>query len=129
MARRMSFALTERQLLDGTKTVTRRLGWRNLEIGDQLLAVNKCMGLKPGEQARKLARIRVADVRREPLSDAGTDREARLEGFPHLSGTEFVEFFCAAMKCTPDTEVTRVEFEVLEVLQPVQQRLPLGEHG
>lgn len=123
--RRMSFALTERQICDGTKTVTRRLGWRTLTAGTELLAVNKCMGMRPGEQARKLARIMVVSVNREPLSLC-TNADARREGFPHMRGAEFVEFFCKHMKCDPMAEVTRIEFRVLEVLQPVQQRLSLG---
>ena len=123
--RRMSFALTERQILDGSKTVTRRLGWQTLRPGTELLAVNKCMGLKPGEQARKLARILVVGVCREPLFWC-THAEAKREGFPGLSGPQFVEFFCKHMKCDPMDEVTRIEFRVLEVLQPVQQRLSLG---
>lgn len=48
MMRIMSFALTEQQLMDGTKTVTRRVGWANLKPGDRLTAVRKAMGLKKG---------------------------------------------------------------------------------
>lgn len=110
MPRRMSFALTESQLLDGSKTVTRRLGWQNLRVGEELLAVDKAMGLKKGEKSRVLARIRVTSVSRIPAFDV-TDKEAAREGFPHMSGREFVEFFCKAMKCTPMHEVTRIEFE------------------
>jgi hypothetical protein len=112
--RRMSFALTERQLRDGSKTVTRRLGWRTLKAGDELLAVNKCMGLRKGESARKLARIRVVNVCREPVANA-TNLEARLEGFPHMTGAEFAAFFCKAMKCEPHTLVTRITFRVEEL--------------
>lgn len=109
--RRMSFALTERQLLDGSKSVTRRLGWASLRPGDELLAVRKCMGLKKGERQHVLARIRVKDVRREPLARASVLGEATREGFPELEGYKFVEFFCRAMRCTPSAEVTRIEFE------------------
>ncbi len=105
----MSFSLTERQLVCGTKTVTRRLGWRTLKAGDELLAVDKCMGLKKGQRQRVLAKIRVVGVRREPVSDA-TETEARLEGFPHMTAGEFVRFFCRSMKCEPTTEITRIEF-------------------
>lgn len=110
--RRMSFALTERQLLDGSKTVTRRLGWKNLESGDELLAVNKCMGLKKGEKARVLARLIVTSVQREPLFWIQRS-DVEREGFPDMSAAEFVEFFCTSMKCKEDTEVTRIEFEKL----------------
>lgn len=108
--RRMSFALTERQLLDGTKTVTRRLGWSFLKPGDELLAVRKAMGLKRGEKQHVLAKIRVKSVRTVPAFDV-TNQEAAREGFPNMSGPEFVEFFCRTMKCTPMHEVTRIEFE------------------
>lgn len=47
--RNMSFALTTDQILAGTKTVTRRLGWLRLQPGDHLRPVRKCMGLRPGE--------------------------------------------------------------------------------
>jgi hypothetical protein len=112
--RRMSFALTERQLVMGHKTVTRRLGWKTLKAGDELLAVDRCMGLKKGQKSRALARIRVVGVCREPVANA-TDLEARLEGFPHMTGAEFVRFFCGAMKCEPHTLVTRIAFRIEEV--------------
>lgn len=110
--RRMSFALTERQLLDGSKTVTRRLGWNNLKAGDELLAVSKCMGLKKGEKATVFGVIRVLDVRREPLFYVNVnEHETKKEGFPEMSGSEFVRFFCDSMKCDPMAEVTRIEFK------------------
>jgi hypothetical protein len=112
--RRMSFALTERQLVDGSKTVTRRLGWAFLRPGDELLAVRKCMGLKKGEKQHVLARIRVKGVRTEPLAYASILGEATREGFPELEGYPFVEFFCSKMRCTPIAEVTRIEFELVK---------------
>ena len=110
--RRMSFAMTERALLDGTKTVTRRLGWLTLKAGDELLAVDKTMGLRKGQKSRILACLRVVSVMREQLSDV-THTECALEGFPEMTPAEFVEMFCAAHagKCTPSTEVTRIRFE------------------
>ncbi len=116
--RRMSFALTERQLLAGHKTVTRRLGWLSLKAGDELLAVDKCMGLKKGQRQRLLARIRVVSVRREPLFYAN-EHEARAEGFPEMTGAEFVRYFSRSMNCDAMAEVTRIEFEVLEKLAPL----------
>jgi hypothetical protein len=50
MPRNISFALTTAQFLDGSKDVTRRIGWKNLNAGDVLCAVKKGMGLKPGEK-------------------------------------------------------------------------------
>lgn len=82
------------------------------------------MGLKAGEKVVRLAMIRVVDVRVEPLRrmlddlDYGFD-ECTKEGFGgHASlqyPSEFVSFFCGSHKgCTPDTEVTRIEFEYLD---------------
>lgn len=120
MARLLSFALTTPQFLDGSKDVTRRMGWLRLKVGDELCAVKKCMGFRPGESVQRLGMIVVKDVRREPLRemlndlDYGFD-ETRREGFP--AGTayhwpsEFVDFFCRSHKgCTRDSIVTRIEF-------------------
>ena len=122
--RNISFMLTRPQVLARTKTVTRRLGWRNLKRGDLLSGVEKGMGLKAGEKVVRLATIRVVDVRVEPLRlmlddlDYGFE-ECAKEGFgDHASlryPSEFVPFFCGSHKgCTPDTEVTRIEFEYLD---------------
>lgn len=46
--RSISFSLTTPQFLDGTKDVTRRLGWEKIKAGDTLRAVKKAMGLKTG---------------------------------------------------------------------------------
>lgn len=117
----MSFALTTPQVMEGTKTVTRRLGWLHLKPGDQLRPVRKCMGLKPGEKLDVLRDpITVVSVRREPLS-AMTDSveygllECELEGFGNHPDyrwpSQFVAMFCATHKgCTPETIVTRIEF-------------------
>ncbi len=114
MPRNISFALTTKQFRDRTKDVTRRLKWLNLKAGEILNACEKCQGLKPGEQIVKLGQIRVKSVRREALHDC-TDAEAVREGFPDLTGEEFIEMFCDHMKCDPSTVVTRIEFEYLEV--------------
>jgi hypothetical protein len=111
--RHMSFMLTERQFLDGTKTVTRRLGWRNLKKGDRLRAVRKSQGLKKGEHPVVLGTIEVVSVCREPL-DAITQDDVRREGFGSTSPREFVHFFCKHMRCQPDAEVTRIEFRKVE---------------
>ena len=109
--RNMSFALTTDQLLRREKTVTRRLGWLYLRTGDWVQAVKKCMGLKPGEKLERLCVIKVTDTRREPLR-AMTQDDCVREGFPQMTVAEFVEFFCKTHKgCTPDTIVTRIEFD------------------
>lgn len=120
MPRNMSFSITTEQMRNRTKTVTRRLGWSFLKPGDVVNAVEKAMGLKPGEKIKRICQIRILDVRREQLADMldGVDygfQETTLEGFPE--GTDkhwpsvFVDMFCRAMKCKPETEVNRIAFE------------------
>lgn len=111
--RAMSFALTKQQVLDRTKTVTRRTGWANLQPGTLLLAVKKAMGLKPGEQQERLCIIRVESVTTEPLSAIVTHydhHEPAREGFPELDGFEFADMFCRNMRCEPTRMVQRIEF-------------------
>lgn len=120
MPRNISFALTTEQIRNRTKTVTRRLGWKNLKPGQILNACVKCMGLEPGEKIERLGQIRVVSVKQERLSNMFVDPygrdEAAREGFPGFTGTEFVEMFCKHMKplygCV--TEVTRIEFEYVD---------------
>lgn len=119
--RNISFMLTPQQVLNGDKTVTRRLGWATLKPGQLLQGVEKGMGLKKGEKVRRLRVIRVVDVRLEPLSAMTADRvygrvECVREGFgnqPELcEPAAFVEFFCRTHRgCRPETVVTRIEFE------------------
>jgi hypothetical protein len=122
MARNQSFALTTRQYKNQTKTVTRRNGWLFAKVGDVLNGVEKCQGLKKGEKVVKLGQHRVMDVRREPLG-LMTDNlvygrmECIREGFPDMTPVEFVEMYCKHNKCTPDTVITRIEFEYLKVRQ------------
>lgn len=116
--RNISFMLTKAQILDRSKTVTRRLGWLNLYPGDRLQGVEKSMGLKKGEAIKKLAVIEVVSRCREPLEAMdclgyGTI-EVGKEGFPKLSGKQFVKMFCEHMKCTPKTVITRIEFKYVD---------------
>lgn len=108
--RNISFMLTEPQFLDGSKDVTRRVGWRTLTAGTRLRAVRKGMGLKKGEKAHALGVIEVVDVRRERL-DAITAEDCAREGFPEMSPAEFVAMFCREMSCKPETLVGRIEFK------------------
>ena len=107
--RNISFSMTEPQFIDGSKTVTRRLGWKYLKVGTKLRAVRKAMGLKKGEKVRVLGVIEVVAVRRESLT-CMTDDDCAREGFPELDAREFVTMFCKHMRCEPLTEVTRIEF-------------------
>lgn len=128
--RMMSFALTERQLLDGSKTVTRRTGWANLRPGERLLAVRKAMGLKAGERVQPLCEIEVMSVRRQALGciDAA---DCAAEGFPHLSPEDFIRFFMAKVK-TPgigrsinEITVTRIEFRKIPGTEHVPSQIAL----
>lgn len=113
MPRNISFMLTTEQIRNQTKTVTRRLGWRFLKAGDVLTAIEKGQGLKKGEKVNRLCQIRVISARQEPLKSINWN-DCRYEGFPTLSPKDFIDFFCRSHKgCTPETEVTRIEFEYL----------------
>lgn len=115
MPRNISFLLTTGQFKKQTKTVTRRLRWLNVKVGDHLMGCVKCQGIKPGEQIERLGMIIVTDVRRERLDcmlqePYGSD-EATLEGFPEMTGADFVSMFCKHMSVPPDEMVTRIEFK------------------
>lgn len=120
----MSFFLTQEQILSGTKTVTRRLGWKNLKPGELIQAVEKGQGLKKGEKVKKLRVIEIVSVRQEPLYQLvliGAPhlvdpwygrKEVEKEGFrDYLDPKEFINMFCQHNKCTPETIVTRIEFK------------------
>lgn len=111
--RRISFGLTKPQFVDGSKDVTRRLGWRTTKPGDRLLAVDRVMGFKPGQKAEVLGVIEVVSVRRERLDEI-TIADVQREGFPGHDDPWFISMFCQAMRCHPHTEVTRIEFRRVE---------------
>ena len=108
----MSFMLTEAQFLDGSKDVTRRVGWRDLKPGERFLAVRKTMGLRKGEKQHVLGECVAVSVRREPLGVITAD-DCRREGFPEFDPAAFVLMFCRHMKCHAHQPVTRIEFRKL----------------
>ncbi len=108
----ISFFYTKTQVLNRTKTITRRLGWKNLKPGKVLDACEKCQGLKKGEKINKLCKIRVVDVRRERLHTI-TPNDVILEGFPDMSVAKFVTMFMNNMRCKYNTFVNRIEFEYI----------------
>lgn len=131
MSRLMSVSLTEDAVRARRKTVTRRLGWAMVKPGDTLTLCRKVMGRKRAdgtvEPLVRIAEVRVVSVRREPLN-AITDDDVIREGFdaehrgplmlndtgqPFTPAQWFVEFFTSNMKCKPDAEVTRIEWEYL----------------
>jgi hypothetical protein len=115
--RSMSFQMTTDQILNRTKSVTRRLGWQNLQPGTLIRAVRKCQGLKKGERMEPLAVLRVESVRRESLLLMHSLRnqygvfETVREGFPDMTPEKFIDLFCEANGCrSGDPLVTRIEF-------------------
>lgn len=116
--RYISFMLTPEQILDQTKTVTRRAGWLSAKPGDLLQPARKCMGLKKGEKIQTLGPpIRLISVRQEPLHAMLLDQQYGLqetvrEGFPDMTPERFAAFFCQSHKgCQYHTVITRLEFE------------------
>lgn len=115
MPRNMSFMLTTEQYRNKTKFVTRRLRWKFVKPGDIQNGVEKGQGLKKGEKIVKMGQHKIRSSRWEPLR-LMTDvlrygkREVILEGFPDLTPQEFVDMFCKANRCIPDTKINRIEF-------------------
>jgi hypothetical protein len=110
----MAVSLTEAQVRDRSKTVTRRAGWRMLKPGDRLTLCRKVMGRRPGEPLDRIIDVQVVSVRREPLN-AITAADVTAEGFPQMTPEEFVSFFCASHRgVTPESEVTRIEWTYLD---------------
>src|SRR5262245_31161982 len=117
----MSFSHTAPMIIDRSKTVTRRVGWTFLKPGDRVQAVEKARGLKRGEAVHTLAVLRVVDVRVESLArllkePRYAEDELPREGFPCWSRDDFVEMFCRTHGLkTADADVTRIEFEYVEI--------------
>jgi hypothetical protein len=112
----MSFFLTTDQVKSKTKTVTRRIGWKNAKSGDVVQPVVKGQGLKKGERVERIGGpIRFVNVRRERLALMGERYlyDPVLEGFPMLTNQQFIDMFCKHNGCGPDDDVTRIEFEYL----------------
>ena len=112
----ISFAATKEQIKAQTKTVTRRMGWVKLSAGRILQPVEKCQGLKKGENVKPIGcPIRVVSVSREPLKSI-TDRDVIKEGFPGKDREWFMNLFGGINKLTHgyETIVTRIEFEYME---------------
>jgi hypothetical protein len=123
----MSYRLTKKQFLDGSKDVTRRTGWLNLKEGEHYSAVEKSQGLKKGEKVNYLGQCicisntaeRLDEIIKRPYRNDQNKMylypETMREGFPQLSPVEFVDMFCKEMKCHPSTIVQRIVFKRLHV--------------
>lgn len=118
--RLMSVAYTEHAVVERRKLVTRRLGWRNVRVGERLQLCRKVMGRKRGEPLVRVAVVEVVEVRREPLLALLMDEtyganEMELEGFPGLGPDEFVQrYFVEAQRVGPECEVTRIRWRYVE---------------
>ena len=113
MPRLMSVTLTEQQVVDHTKTVTRRKGWLFLKPGVRLTLCRKVMGRRKGDPLVRLAEVEVVSVRREELWEIHIDDVAR-EGFPEMTEAEFCGFFTEHMGGGFRQEVTRIEWRYLD---------------
>ena len=113
--RNMSFMLTTDQVRARTKTVTRRIGWKDAKPGDMVQPVVKGQGLKKGETVEKIGGpIRFVRVDRVVLGDI-TPQDVFREGFQKMTTREFIKMFCQTHKgCRRDTKVMRIEFEYVE---------------
>lgn len=119
--RNMSFMLTTEQIRNGTKTVTRRIGWWFLKPGDRLMACVKCQGLGKGGKIEKIREIEVVSTSRERLvnirvklfrgPESTTQSETAREGFPKMHPDDFIAMFMRHMNCTALEEVNRIEFK------------------
>ena len=113
--RLISFSLTTPQFKARTKTVTRRKGWLMLQPGDRLMAVEKGMGLKPGEKVVRLGEIEVVSMRRELLSGMYEyPQECAREGFADWTVAQFVDLYCKANGGDQHQIVTRIEYRYVE---------------
>ena len=112
--RLMSVSLTEQQVRERRKPVTRRLGWKDLRAGERLMLCLKVMGLRLGERIVRMTPVEVVSVWREPLSVIAAE-DVAAEGFPDWTPAELVEFLCRTRAgCNRDTEVTRIEWRYLD---------------
>jgi Helicase associated domain len=114
MPRLMAVSLTEAAVVDRSKTVTRRMGWRHIKPGDRLTLCRKVMGRRRGEPLVHITDVEVVSVRQEPLN-AITGADCAREGFPHNTPDEFIAFFCRTHRgCHPNSIVTRIEWGYID---------------
>lgn len=116
--RNMSFMLTPQQIMNKTKTVTRRNGWWNLKSAELVQGVKKCQGLRKGEKIERLRVIRIEDTRSEPL-EAIEDQpnDLILEGFPQMTAGQFIDMFIKSHKgVTAKTIINRIAFDYADKL-------------
>ena len=122
----MSFFLTTRQVREGTKTVTRRLGWAFLKPGEIVCAIVKGQGIPKGGKMERIRLIQCVSNRPERLNtlcdhlhtmprpllytQEQAQEECRREGFPDLTPKEFVQMFAKHNACDGCLTINRIEF-------------------
>lgn len=114
--RLMSFFLTTAQVRARRKFVTRREGWADLVRGQHFMAIVKGQGIPKGGKVERLCELVCMDnrpevLRRMVVEPAYGKREAELEGFPEMTGAQFVAFYCKANGVGEDHVVNRILFE------------------
>lgn len=131
--RRMSYAMTINQFLDGTKEASRRFGWLNLKPGEHYMGTDRVMGFKKGEHPRDLGECVCVSNVPEPVGDIikypvrNGRREVDLEGFPNMSELDFAKMLIRShwksiKYCINHFEellekpVSRIEFKHLSIL-------------
>lgn len=115
--RNMSFSLTTKQFIDGSKTVTRRLGWKFLKPGDRVMACEKCQGLKKGEKVKRLGEIEIINVTRERL-----DCIAKPECVHYDKGCYYETDCLKEQIAQLQAKITELEEQNRWI--PVEERLP-----
>ena len=110
--RRMSFAMNIPQFKDRTKTVTRRFGWWHLKPGDEVMGVERSMGLKRGQHMVELGVIRVVSVKEIGVRDVD-EAELVLEGCGHMTVDQYITMLIGSTKKL-SAPVNRIEFEYID---------------
>lgn len=106
----MACSLTTAAVVERRKTVTRRLGWRHLLVGEQLCLVRKAMGRRrPDGTVEPLERLAVVTV--ESVLDVVlgmiTPADVEREGFTGWTPEQFVAMFVASHKGAHEASVVK----------------------
>ena len=126
---RISFAMTQDQVLAQAKDVTRRMGWHKLKVGAFLLGVDRTMGFKRGQKAKGLA---IVEVPVRPVASVSTRSPRgmwRAKASPASRPSGLSIFFAKAMKCQPSDEVTRIEFRYVGDAKAAQAHIDQRAKG
>lgn len=108
----ISYALTTPQIIDMSKTVTRRKNWERAKAGVRLQPVDRVMGFKKGEHPQLLIpgwHQIVVSARWEALEDI-TPEDVEREGFVGWTTEQFISFYCKHNKGDRKQQVRRIEF-------------------